>query len=120
MEDKRLDHLLTYTTFHIGVYLSLTTGFIGASIFGNLSHPLLRWAVFCFLVAGGCGGLIAANIAEYRGEPEEFFARGALTFWKRRGLTYRALATIEHAAFWIGILPLAAVFLFCGGEVFKK
>ena len=36
MEDKRLDLLLTYTIFHIGVYLSLTTAFMGPVSWGTL------------------------------------------------------------------------------------
>jgi hypothetical protein len=120
MDDKRLDRLLTYTVFHIGVYMSLTTAFMGATVFGSLYHPVLRWAVGCFLVAGACGGVIAANIAEFKGSPEEFFAKGALNFWKKWRLTYRWLASIEHAAFWVGLLPVALVFLSCGGAAFKK
>jgi hypothetical protein len=37
----------------------------------------------------------------------------------KKTLTYRFLAAIEHGAFWLGILPLATVFVFCGGTVFQ-
>ena len=93
---------------------------MGATVFGPLTHQVLRWAVACFLLAGACGGVIAANIAEFSDEPMAFFESGALMFWKKKGLTYSRLAAVEHAAFWIGILPLAATFLLYGGAGFKS
>jgi len=113
MNDKRLELLLTYTTFHIGVYLSLTTAFMGASILGQLNHPLLRWAVACFLVAGACGGIVAANIGEDANvSATTFFASThRLNLWGKKWFRLKVLTTIEHFAFWAGILPVAIAFL---------
>jgi hypothetical protein len=74
MEDKRLDLLLTYTTFHIGLYLTLTTAFMGASTLGKPNHWLIRCAVGCFLLSGACGGIIAENIAENGDSASIFFS----------------------------------------------
>ena len=120
MEDKKLELLLTYTTFHIGVYLSLATAFMGASILRAVNHPLIRWAVGCFLFAGACGGVIAANVAENGDSGVTFFgADYRLKLWGWHLFPLHMLTTVEHLAFWIGILPFSIVFLFRGGGHFK-
>jgi general stress protein CsbA len=120
MDDKKLELLLAYTTFHIGVYLTLTTVLIGASILRAVNHPLIRWAVGCFLVAGASGGIIAANVAERGDSSATFFAAGyRLSIWGVQLFPLHLLTTVEHLAFWTGILPISLVFLFRGGAHFK-
>lgn len=107
---KRLDRLLAYTTFHIGVYITLAAALIGARAFGTVSHPVLKWALVCFIVAGGCGGIIAANIADFMGAHEaDFFKPWALKVWGVPAFTYSWLAWLEHVTFWAGVLPVAWV-----------
>jgi hypothetical protein len=119
MEDRRLDLLLTYTIFHIGVYLSLTTAFMGATILGRANGWPIQWAVFWFLVAGACGGIVAANAAEDGATATKFFdPKHRLSLWGFDKFRLRWLTTIEHAAFWLGILPTWVVFLVCGGAGF--
>ena len=115
MEYKRLELLLMYTVFHIGVYVSLTTVLIGATVFGHINHGLIRWAVICFLVAGACGGTIAANVAHGKLTPDQILKDARLGVLGIPTLPLRPLATVEHLAFWAGILPLVGAFLFCQG-----
>lgn len=116
-DDKRLDHLMTYTTFHIGVYVSLVTALIGAGIFGSLDHPVLRFATGCFLFAGICGGVIGSNIPDHA--DFNSFAAAHIGFWSFKICSYRVWAALEHLAFWAGILPLTAMFLCQGSDAFK-
>jgi hypothetical protein len=117
VEDGRLNHLLSYTTFHIGVYLSLVGALIGAGIFGSLDHGLLRFAVACFLIAGICGGVVGSSIPDYK----EFaaFAEADLGFWGIPIAKYNWWTRAEHIAFWVGILPLTLTFLWMGPKAFK-
>ena len=105
-EPQSLEALMIYTTFHIGVYVSLTTVFIGASVFKHVNHWTLRWAVGCFLIAGMCGGIIAANAAEYTDPVPQFFYSHVLNIWCIPLTTYKPFATLEHLAFWAGLLPI--------------
>jgi len=51
-----LELLMTYTTFHIGVYVTLATAVIGADAFKNIGHWSLRFvALPCFAIAGLAG-----------------------------------------------------------------
>ena len=112
MEDKRLELLLNYTIFHIGVYLSLTTALMGARVLGRVNHWTIRWAIFWFLVAGACGGLVAANIAEESPPADDFLHdKYRLWFWCFRVTPLRWVTTIEHLAFWVAILPIAYAFV---------
>src|SRR5579863_7485315 len=115
-EQQPLDVLMMYTTFHIGVYVSLTTIFIGASVFGRLNDGVLRWAVFCFLVAGACGGIIAASAAEFTGPACDFFLKPSLRLWCFGPWPFKPFATVEHIAFWAGLLPISVVYLARGGD----
>jgi hypothetical protein len=115
--DDRLGHLLTYTVFHIGVYISLFTALIGIGIFKDVDHPLLRISTGCFLMAGICGAIVASHIPSHA----EFasYEAARLGPWKLKMLPYSTWAGIEHLAFWLGILPIAVGFLICGSSLFK-
>jgi hypothetical protein len=118
MEDSRLGNLLSYTTFHVGIYISLVTAFIGAGIFGKLDHPVLHWAVGCFLVAGMCGGVVASNITAHRNMDE--FSAAEHGSWLFKRIRYNYWTFIEHLAFWLGILPVAFLFIWSGATAIKS
>ena len=118
MADPRLENLMTYTVFHLGVYLSLFTALIGAGILASLDHWLLRLSVACFVIAGVAGAVIGSNIPEFT-TAEAFFS-AKFGPWGLKFMTYNVWATIEHGAFWIGFGLLAIPFLFCGPKAFKQ
>jgi putative Mn2+ efflux pump MntP len=64
-EDPRLSNLLTYTTFHLGVYISLVTAIIGVGLLNvGINILILRWSAGWILVAGMFGGVVGSNITE--------------------------------------------------------
>jgi len=114
-EDKRLDRQFEYQKFHIGVYVSLATAIVGASVFAKSEfagltdwRPLLPGSIVFLLLAGMCGGFVASSIpraktfAEFRSaklgfcfpwELEAFEAlskasAGELRGWKRFRVRY--------------------------------
>jgi hypothetical protein len=117
-EDPRLSHLLTYTTFHLGVYISLVTAFVGAGLLElGIGSLWLQFSSFCILVAGGFGGTIASNIPSVTTYTE--LRRGKL---KALGIPIAPVETcirFEHGFFWLGILPPALAFIFGGPEALK-
>ncbi len=117
MEDNRLNNLLSYTTFHIGVYISLGTAFIAASVFGHLGGILVKWCVGCFFLAGVCGAVIGSNIPNHA--TFESFSRCKIGFWGIGKLPYSTWVNLEHIAFWLGNTPIVLGFLFYGTSVFK-
>lgn len=118
---EALDLLMTYTTFHIGVYLTLATAVIGADAF-KISHWSLRFVTFpCFVLAGLAGGIIASNLAEFGLYPQtQEFREIPLGFWCFQIAPYRVWATIEHTTFWVGVLIPAGLFMWRGAKAFKQ
>lgn len=109
MDDKRLDHLLTYTTFHIGVYVSLGAAIIGATELGKLQVDFfLKSAVVCLLFAGLCGGVIGSTIPNHI--DFESLTKDRIGFWKLKILRVRWWAHLEHSAFWLAVVLLVAPF----------
>jgi hypothetical protein len=117
-EADQLANLLSYTIFHIGVYISLVAGLIGAGVLKDLDHPVLRFSVACFLIAGICGAAVGSNIPEY--DKWSTYAAADLGFWGYGILKYSTWTTIEHLAFWAGILPLGFTFIFRGPAGFRR
>jgi hypothetical protein len=119
LEDHRLELLMSYTIFHIGLYMSLIAAVIAAYEIKKPVFPLLavKQAMFCFLVAGACGGIIAINVAEYdiRIHPVSHFYRDypLTVLWWSGGcfLNYPFLEHLEHIAFWVGTLRLFVAFM---------
>src|SRR5262245_49889184 len=62
-DDSRLDRLVTYTTFHIGVYVTLAAAAL--TVAEKLPAMFPGWALGCsivlLVVAGAAGGTIASN-----------------------------------------------------------
>ena len=119
LEDHRLELLMSYTVFHIGLYMSLVAALIAAFEINENVFPLwvIKTSVSCFLIAGACGGVIAVNIAEYDvslHSISDFYGDHRLNVlgWSPCFLKYKMLEHLEHAVFWIGTLLLAGRFLF--------
>jgi hypothetical protein len=122
VEDHRLELLMDYTTFHIGLYMTLTGVLIAADAYKVFPGCVGKFAVALFLIAGACGGIIAVNAAEFdvtNHKISEFFDSHPLDVWGFGIFRYRALAFIEHAAFWFGALTLVGTFLLHHGETSK-
>jgi hypothetical protein len=120
VDDKQLDHLMTYTTFHIGVYVTLIAALIATGLSGTLSDKLLCWvrySVACLVVAGIAGGVIGSNIPSHKNYG--IFIKTQIGFWNIPMLLASWWIQIEHFAFWAGLLPIAALFVFKGPGVFK-
>lgn len=70
--DLRLRMLFDYTIFHIGLYTTLITALFGLMTFGHQHQKIkdklgsLKFTVFCFLVAGAAGGVLASNMPEHK------------------------------------------------------
>jgi hypothetical protein len=117
-DDPRLSNLMTYTTFHIGVYISLITAFIGANILGaHINEYLLRFSSLCVFLAGVFGGFIGSNIPRFQCYDD--LARGQLEAFGRPGPTLERAIHLEHLFFWVGVLPLAFTFIFGGANALK-
>lgn len=112
VEDHRLELLMTYTIFHIGLYMSMVAALLATEKgFGLFNIIAIRVAVGLLLLAGVCGGLIAVNVAEF--DPEKgiskFFDNYELRLWDapRRWIpTYKYLGRIEHVLFWASVIVL--------------
>ncbi|MEO0987059.1 MAG: hypothetical protein AAFY20_16125 [Cyanobacteria bacterium J06639_14] len=115
-DDNRLAHLLTYTTFHIGVYISLVTALIGAGIFNPVlgSSWLVRYTVGCVVLAGICGGIVGKSIPEHRSYDQ--YKNTAIGYFSLKPFPPLVWANLEHLFFWIGVLPLALAFIFGGSD----
>lgn len=94
--------LMTYTVFHIGTYLTLAAAILAAQNFGRLSHPVWRVSMVLFLIAGICGAVVASNLPEFPNW--EAYAQADIGPWGMELFPYSSWATIEHIAFWIGLL----------------
>jgi hypothetical protein len=116
--DKGLELLMTYTVFHIGVYISLIAAFIGAGVFAKLDGALLRIAIAAFTVAGICGAAVASNIPETSLDFQTFW-HSSIGPWGQHWMPAYTWATIEHLAFWIGILPIALGYALLGTKALK-
>ena len=117
MENKQLELLMNYTVFHIGVYISLFTALIGASVLADVHSNLLRFSVACFLLAGICGAVVGSNIPEFN--DFSTFSRTKIGPWGFQWFTYWYWTTTEHIAFWVGIVPIAGLFIWKGPAAFK-
>lgn len=113
-EDHRLELLMNYTIFHIGLYMTLVGAVIASEAHDLFGPGAIVVSILCFLLAGACGGIIAVNIAEYdvnKSSISYFFQGCRLRAWffKRGwGIPYELTARVEHGAFWIGVLVLIA------------
>ena len=116
-EDKRLDRLLDYTKFHIGVYLSIGGGLvalIGAAAKAEersflrefIGSPKALMLAFLFMVlAGFAGGVIASCCTQHRNFNGVWQQR--VGPYRMKVMTGENWALVEHLSFWISMLLFA-------------
>lgn len=108
---KSLELLYDYTKFHIGLYLSLTAGYITASTaklpdkpFLSLNRYFFWGAVFAFIFAGIAGGIIASSLTQTDARSSQEFLNKEIGPWNEMiRLPGWAWTYIEHTSFWIGL-----------------
>ena len=107
----KLKLLSDYTKFHIGLYTGVVAAFLGIAKLGEANfssaHMMLLFvSIICICLAGGCGGVVASNIAEL--ETASF-----RVFWNRPigilNLNITKMRTeqwsqYEHVFFWFGVI----------------
>jgi hypothetical protein len=105
-DSDQLKMLFDYTIFHIGLYTSVTAGFITLLSADFAKHwnlkPWLLWiAISCLSLAGFCGGVIASSLPE---------ATNIYCFYKTwigpfswDACPARYWAYAEHTLFWVAI-----------------
>ncbi len=103
---ERLKLLYDYTKFHIGLYATLITALIALMSFGSkvvpqeLHYPL-KFATIMFVLAGGCGGIIASSSVKFDSiDALRDTCIGPLGIPLLPGKVW---ATLEHVFFWVGI-----------------
>lgn len=115
--DKRLDRLLDYTKFHVGIYLSIGGGLV--ALIGAASKAedetflkefvgspkVLALALLFMALAGLAGGIVASCCTQYQ-TFEELWTKPQGPS-RRKWLTGESWAFVEHAAFWLALLLLA-------------
>jgi hypothetical protein len=123
---KSLELLYDYTKFHIGVYLTLTGAYItlATAKIGDESllpkiHPYLAgFAIFFFVLAGIGGGMVGSNIptSGCTSAAQYMKQQLRLPWWhwltKRKTFTAGTWVSIEHGAFWLGIVLAILSFAF--------
>jgi hypothetical protein len=68
-DDGEQRHLLmTYTVFHLGIYLTLIVGIFAVqqALPALATNFLFKMSLACFMVASVCGAAIGSNIAEFK------------------------------------------------------
>lgn len=118
MPEPQLQNLMTYTVFHIGVYVSLAAALIGAGIFGKVDSWWMKSAMICFVVAGICGAVIGSNIPHF----SDFatFSAAKLGPWDWHLMPFTTWARVEHFAFWLGLALVGLPYLYWGKAAFPK
>jgi hypothetical protein len=107
--------LFDYTKFHIGLYTTLGTLFVGVLTFSQAHLPtcsrVLLWlGVICVGVAGLAGGVIASTLP-HMDSIQMFWTKRLGPFGSERvSLTGENWTYLEHGAFWAGLLLAAAAF----------
>jgi hypothetical protein len=89
---EQLKLLMTYTVFHVGVYMTLGGVMVGLLAKKTTDKGMRCWiigALSLFIIAGICGGVVAANTSRW---------------WMR----------IEHWAFWLGLVVFLVGFFKTG------
>jgi hypothetical protein len=108
--DEQLTALLEYTKFHIGVYITLSTGIIAAFANKDISrdyHQFVPWALgslVCFILAGVFGGLVGSSIPDFTSIDDFKNAKLGPSWSKRMQVPAVKCIGREHAFFWLGCL----------------
>jgi hypothetical protein len=117
LEDKRLERLFDYTKWHISIYLSFGAGLVGllGSRDGNsfvckvIAVPwLMGMALGAMVIAGIAGGVVASAATRSR----TFDELWRYPVYRRPAFTGESWASVEHSAFWLSLLLIAASVLY--------
>ena len=110
-DDKRIDRLLDYTKFHVGIYLSIGGGIIallGSRDQSDYVKALIgspTWLVIglvLIVIAGIAGGTIASSCTHIRCF-DTFWTKDKTGPFSVPIMTGRWWAYWEHGAFWLGL-----------------
>lgn len=105
---KQLEALLTYTTFHIGMYATLIAALLGLLATDFLKVRAAKFAAFLwatlffFVLAGAAGGLVGSSIPTFRSYAD--FQRAKLGPWGFHWFPSETVVHLEHTFFWLGIV----------------
>ena len=104
--DDRLKQLYDYTKFHIGIYLTLTTGILAILKFAHVDNvaDVKGWlliAIIFLVFAGIGGGAVASNISSFLDYDK--FHKCPLPVFGLHLFRAKTWILIEHGAFWIGM-----------------
>ena len=119
LNEHRLTMLMDYTKFHIGLYATLITALLAVANLGGESYvtPELRqWLhlpICLVLLAGMCGGIIAANLPEQKSF--DLFWNGSTGPWGMEFMPTRCVARAEHFFFWTAVVSGILVTMWFGG-----
>ena len=127
VEDKRLDRLLDYTKFHIGIYLSIGGGLVALigsaskadehAFLGKFigSHWALAVALALMLLSGLAGGIIASCCTQFHTFEDVWNEKhGPHKLKLLKGQTW---AVIEHSTFWLSLLAFGYAILSAKGVI---
>lgn len=97
VQSDRLSLLMTYTTFHLGVYIALSGG--ATALVKSTEVALWLFpSVVAFIIAGMAGGTIGVNISRF--DTYQEFKHAKIGFSKQR---LKFWENLEHISFWIGL-----------------
>ena len=106
---EQLKLLMTYTTFHIGLYVSLITALLSFLTFSPKLirqdlYPYMVATLLCFVLAGMLGGIIASSIPRFK-DYDSFQNTDLGPLWAEGILgNFKTVAAWEHGFFWLGII----------------
>jgi hypothetical protein len=113
---EQLKLLMTYTVFHVGVYMTLGGVMVGLLAKKTTDKGMRCWiigALSLFIIAGICGGVVAANIPYHESFKE--FEQAWIGPWGASHIfTSRWWMRIEHWAFWLGLVVFLVGFFKTG------
>ncbi len=107
--EHRLNMLMDYTKFHIGLYAVVITTLLalakiaqpGGVVPDCYKLPILATLVLV-LLAGMCGGLIAAHLPEQK-KFDGFWEQGRIGPWGSKCFRVQHVARAEHLFFWLAV-----------------
>ena len=101
---EQLKLLMNYTIFHLGVYTTLgaaLVALIGSGHAANMQIELLI-TLACLVLAGICGGLVAASIPYSLSLTD--FNKSRIGFWGFAFMPAWLCMNLEHIFFWLGVI----------------
>lgn len=118
---KSLELLFEYTKFHIGIYLTMTSIYVGLATLTvnnklalHINQYLLWIAIVFTMLAGLAGGVIVSSITQINSNKTSEFLECSIGPWDWKRLHFHALkwTYIEHSSFWVGLICAVFSFIF--------